>query len=158
MIDNYIFNHPKFPTILTFHHILIKFVKIIKKLYIVSINFVILMERLLLKVFKSVFLINQIFIIMENIKFTVSPYQDELQLLIDGKKAGYMSIEVDGRLLIVYYTKLDEEREGKGYAKLLLDELVRYAEEKDLLVDPECDFVRQQFENHPRRYKDIWHA
>ncbi|QBA21444.1 N-acetyltransferase [Chryseobacterium indologenes] len=95
---------------------------------------------------------------MENIKFQVSQYQDELQLLIDGKKAGYMSIEVDGRLLIVFYTKLDEEREGKGYAKLLLDELVRYAEEKDLLVDPECDFVRQQFENHPTRYKEIWHA
>ncbi|GAA5082947.1 hypothetical protein GCM10023210_00900 [Chryseobacterium ginsengisoli] len=95
---------------------------------------------------------------MENIKFEVSPYQDELQILIDEKKAGYMSIEIDGRLLIVYYTKLDEEREGKGYAKMLLDELVRYAEEKDLLVDPECDFVRQQFENHPARYKDIWHA
>jgi len=95
---------------------------------------------------------------MENIKFEISPYQDELQLLIDGSKVGYMSIEVDGRLLIVYYTKLDEEREGQGYAKMLLDELVRYAEEKDLLVDPECDFVRQQFENHPRRYKDIWHA
>ncbi|MCE3074747.1 GNAT family N-acetyltransferase [Chryseobacterium gwangjuense] len=95
---------------------------------------------------------------MENIKFEVSPYQDELQILIDGKKAGYMSIEIDGRLLIVYYTKLDEEVEGKGYAKMLLDELVRYAEEKDLLVDPECDFVRQQFQNHPTRYKDIWHA
>jgi len=46
---------------------------------------------------------------MENIKFKVSPYQDELQLLIDGEKAGYMSIEVDGKLLIVYYTKLDQE-------------------------------------------------
>jgi predicted GNAT family acetyltransferase len=41
-----------------------------------------------------------------------------------------MSIEIDGRLLIVYYTKLEEEHEGKGYAKMLLDELVRYAEEK----------------------------
>lgn len=95
---------------------------------------------------------------MENIKFEISPYQDELQILIDGNKAGYMSIEIDGRLLIVYYTKLDPEHEGKGYAKMLLDELVRYAEEKDLLVDPECDFVRQQFEHHPERYKDIWHA
>lgn len=95
---------------------------------------------------------------MENITFEISPYQDELQLFIDNKKAGYMSIKVDGRLLIVYYTKLDEDQEGKGYAKMLLDELVNYAEEKDLLVDPECDFVRQQFENHSSRYKDIWHA
>lgn len=95
---------------------------------------------------------------MENIKFEISPYHDELQILIDEKKAGYMSIEIDGRLLIVYYTKLDEEFEGQGYAKMLLVELVRYAEEKDLMIDPECDFVRQQFENHPARYKDIWHA
>ncbi|WP_294267591.1 hypothetical protein [uncultured Chryseobacterium sp.] len=48
---------------------------------------------------------------MENIKFEIAPYQDELQLLIDGTKAGYMSIEIDGRLLIVYYTKLEEEHE-----------------------------------------------
>lgn len=95
---------------------------------------------------------------MENIKFEVSPYQDELQMIIEGKKSGYMSIEVDGRLLIVYYTKLNEDFEGQGYAKMLLDELVRYAEEKDLLIDPECDFVRRQFENHPSRYKNIWHA
>ncbi|ASW73184.1 acetyltransferase [Chryseobacterium piperi] len=95
---------------------------------------------------------------MENLKFEISPYQDELQMLIDEKKAGYMSIEIDGRQLIVYYTKLNEDLEGQGYAKLLLDELVRYAEEKDLLIDPECDFVRLQFENHPKRYKDIWHA
>lgn len=95
---------------------------------------------------------------METVKFEISPYQDELQILINGNKAGYMSIEVDGRLLIVYYTKLNEEHEGHGYAKMLLDELVRYAEEKDLLVDPECSFVRQQFESHPARYKNIWHA
>ncbi|WP_234047785.1 GNAT family N-acetyltransferase [Chryseobacterium paridis] len=81
-----------------------------------------------------------------------------MQILIDDKKAGYMSMAIDGRQLIVYYTKLNEELEGHGYAKMLLDELVRYAEEKDLLIDPECDFVRQQFENHPKRYKDIWHA
>ncbi|CAA7388338.1 GNAT family N-acetyltransferase [Chryseobacterium fistulae] len=95
---------------------------------------------------------------MENIKFKISPYQDELQILIDNQKEGYMAIEIDGRLLIVYYTKLNEEREGKGYAKMLLDELVRYAEEQNLMIDPECDFVRQQFENHPKRYKEIWHA
>lgn len=95
---------------------------------------------------------------MENIRFQVSPYQDELQLLINGEKSGYMSVKIDGRVLIVYYTKLDEEYEGKGYARILLDELVRYAEENDLLVDPECEFVRQQFENHPARYKEIWHA
>lgn len=55
IINIYIFKPLKFPTILTFHHILIKFVKIIKKLYIVSINFVILMERLLLRVLKVIF-------------------------------------------------------------------------------------------------------
>lgn len=121
-------------------------------------KFVILRERSLKINFEFNIHSTQILIIMENIKFEISPYQDELQILIDEKKAGYMSIKIDGRLLIVYYTKLNEEHEGHGYAKLLLDKLVNFAEEKDLLVDPECDFVRQQFENHPARYKDIWHA
>ncbi|MEG0761600.1 MAG: N-acetyltransferase [Chryseobacterium sp.] len=52
---------------------------------------------------------------------------------------------------------MNPELEGQGYAKLLLDELVRIAEEKDYMIDPECDFVRQQLENHPKRYKGIWH-
>ena len=87
---------------------------------------------------------------MNNIKFEISPYQDELQLIIDNDKVGYMSISVKGRLLNVYYTKIDENYEGHGFAKLLLDKLVNYAEEKDLMIDPECDFVRQQLENHPK--------
>lgn len=78
-------------------------------------------------------------------------------LLLMMEKVGYMSISLDGRLLNVYYTKIDEKHEGHGFAKLLLDKLVHYAEEKDLMIDPECDFVRQQLENHPKRYKGIWH-
>ncbi|MBD8082014.1 GNAT family N-acetyltransferase [Chryseobacterium caseinilyticum] len=94
---------------------------------------------------------------MDNVQFKISEYQDELQMFKDGEKVGYMSIAVDGRLINVYYTKINPEREGQGYAKLLLDELVRFAEEKDYMIDPECDFVRQQLENHPKRYKGIWH-
>ena len=94
---------------------------------------------------------------MNNIKFEISPYQDELQLYIDDEKVGFMSISLDGRLLNVHFTEIDEKYEGHGFAKLLLDKLVNYAEEKDLMIDPECDFVRQQLENHPKRYKGIWH-
>jgi len=94
---------------------------------------------------------------MEHIQFEITPYQDEIQLLLDGKKVAYMSIAVDGRLLNVHYTKVDPEYEGHGFAKLLLDKLVSFAEEKDLMIDPECDFARTQLENHPKRYKGIWH-
>ena len=94
---------------------------------------------------------------MENVTFELSTYQDELQLFLDRQKVGYMSIAIDGRLINVYYTKINPELEGKGYAKLLLDELVKYAEDNNLMIDPECDFVHQQLENHPKRYKGIWH-
>lgn len=94
---------------------------------------------------------------MDNVTFKITEYQDELQMFKDGEKVGYMSISIDGRLIDVYYTKINPELEGQGYAKLLLDELVRIAEEKDYMIDPECDFVRQQLENHPKRYNGIWH-
>lgn len=93
---------------------------------------------------------------MENIEIKMSPYKDELQIWIDGEKAGCMSTEIDGRILTVYYTKLDPQYEGKGYAKMLLDNLVKYAEDNDLLIDPECPFTLQQFEHNPEKYKDVW--
>lgn len=93
---------------------------------------------------------------MENIEIKMTPFKDDLQIWINGENAGCMSTEIDGRILTVYYTKLQPAYEGKGYAKLLLDALVQYAKENDLLIDPECPFTLQQFEHHPEKYKDVW--
>ncbi|SFT35691.1 hypothetical protein SAMN05421857_0346 [Chryseobacterium formosense] len=50
----------------------------------------------------------------------------EVQLFSDDKKAGKMDISVSDGKLRVYHTEVDPEYEGKGFAKLLLNQLISY--------------------------------
>jgi len=44
----------------------------------------------------------------------------------------------------------------RGFAKLLLDQLVSYARENDLKIIPLCVYVNAQFRRHPAEYEDVW--
>ncbi len=73
----------------------------------------------------------------------------------DGK-VGEMIFDISGANLTVYHTEVDAEKEGKGYAKLLLDAMVKYVRENKLMVIPMCPYVHIQFKRHEALYRDIW--
>jgi predicted GNAT family acetyltransferase len=77
-------------------------------------------------------------------------------LLEDGEKMGEMVISIKDDQLTVYHTEVDPKAEGKGYAKILLAEMVKHAREQNLKVIPLCAFVLAQFKRHPEEYNDIW--
>lgn len=80
----------------------------------------------------------------------------EVQLFSDDKKAGKMDISVSDGKLRVYHTEVDAEYEGKGFAKLLLNQLVSYAKENNLRIIPLCPYVLAQFKHHPEEYAEVW--
>jgi predicted GNAT family acetyltransferase len=67
-----------------------------------------------------------------------------------------MVIRVEGPHLTIYHTEVAEKAEGKGYAKLLLNEMVDYARKHQLKVMPLCPFVHAQFKRQPANYADLW--
>ena len=73
----------------------------------------------------------------------------------DGK-VGEMIFDIEGKNLSVYHTEVDPEKEGLGYAKQLLDAMVSYVRENNLMVIPMCPYVYIQFKRHEDLYKDIW--
>jgi len=73
----------------------------------------------------------------------------------DGK-VGEMIFDLSDRNLTVYHTEVDPEREGRGYAKLLLDAMVSYVRENKLKVIPLCPYVHAQFKRREDLYQDIW--
>jgi len=73
----------------------------------------------------------------------------------DGK-VGEMIFDIEGKNLTVYHTEVDPEKEGLGYAKQLLDAMVSYVRENNLMVIPMCPYVYIQFKRHEDLYKDIW--
>ncbi|KQB40019.1 GNAT family N-acetyltransferase [Flavobacterium aquidurense] len=78
------------------------------------------------------------------------------QLIENGVKIGEMVLSISGTILTVYHTEVDEEYNGKGYAKLLLDEMTAYVREHKYTVKPLCPYVFAQFKRHPDEYADIW--
>lgn len=95
---------------------------------------------------------------MENTKvvFKEDGIYGEIQLFSDDKKAGKMDISVASGKLRVYHTEVNDEYEGKGFAKILLNQLVGYARENSLRIIPLCPYVHAQFKRHPEEYADVW--
>jgi uncharacterized protein len=73
----------------------------------------------------------------------------------DGK-VGEMIFDIKDKDLTVYHTEVDPSKEGKGYAKMLLDAMVAYVRENKLMVIPMCPYVHIQFKRHEDLYQDIW--
>lgn len=80
---------------------------------------------------------------------------DAFNLYKEGKKIGEMIVEVRGSEMTVFHTEVDEEEEGKGYAAMILAEMVKYVREQNLKVIPMCVYVKAQFDRHPDLYQDI---
>ncbi|MGO1244986.1 MAG: GNAT family N-acetyltransferase [Sphingobacterium sp.] len=95
---------------------------------------------------------------MENTKivFKEDRIYGEIQLFSDDKKAGKMDISVTDGKLRVFHTEVNTEYEGRGFAKLLLHQLVSHARENDLRIIPLCPYVLAQFKRHPEDYADVW--
>jgi len=74
----------------------------------------------------------------------------------DDNKIGEMVISLRDDKLTVYHTEIDSSAEGKGYAKLLLEDMVKYTRENKLKVIALCPYVHAQFKRHPEEYADIW--
>lgn len=94
---------------------------------------------------------------MENTKVVFTDHvHGEVELISDELQAGKMNLAMTGGRLAVFHTEVYPEFEGKGFAKLMLSELVRYAREKELKIIPLCPFVNAQFQRHPAEYEDVW--
>ncbi len=77
-------------------------------------------------------------------------------LYVDGKKLGEMTVSLNDTVLTVYHTGVEPEAEGKGYAKLLLNEMTAYVRANGMQIIPLCPYVHAQFKKHPEEYQDIW--
>jgi uncharacterized protein len=94
---------------------------------------------------------------MENIKVVIdNKGVGEVQLFDNDIKAGKMDISITNEKLTVYHTEVAPEFEGRGFAKVLLSQLVSYAKANELKIIPLCPYVNLQFRRHPAEYENVW--
>ena len=91
------------------------------------------------------------------VQLELSPEGDGVFYIeIDGEAIAEMLFKLRGTTMTVYHTEVLPEDEGKGNAKMLLDEMVRYAREHTYKVHATCPYVLSVFKRQPEQYKDIW--
>lgn len=67
------------------------------------------------------------------------------------REAGYLTFEVeDKRLVYATHTVVGEEYQGQGLARRLVDALVEWCEQRSLLIEPVCSYVRKLSERDER--------
>ncbi|MEN2398886.1 GNAT family N-acetyltransferase [Flavobacterium sp. MC2016-06] len=94
---------------------------------------------------------------METIKLELDEKKHgAFNLYVEDKKLGEMTVSIKDDSLTVYHTGVEPEAEGKGYAKLLLNEMVSYVRANNMKVYALCPYVHAQFTRHPDEYQDIW--
>lgn len=73
----------------------------------------------------------------------------------NGKDAGLMTYVYAGDdRFIIDHTEVDDEFNGQGVGKALVEESVKFARENNLKILPLCPFVKAMFKRYPS-YDDV---
>ena len=60
----------------------------------------------------------------------------------------------DNNVMTLDHTETEPEETGQGLASKLVEHSVKYAREKDLKIDPLCEYAARQFEKH-EDYREV---
>ena len=74
----------------------------------------------------------------------------------NGESIATMEVAIKENKLVVYHTKVSDELKGLNIGRRMIDDMVKYAREKNLKVIPLCPFVNAQFRRHEKEYGDVW--
>jgi hypothetical protein len=77
-------------------------------------------------------------------------------LFDNGVKVGKMDISITGKILTAIHTEVFAGSEGKGFAKLIFNEMLTYVRQHNMMVIPLCPYVLLQFKKDRELYRDIW--
>jgi uncharacterized protein len=72
-----------------------------------------------------------------------------LEMLVDGRRAGYVAYRRRPGAIALVHTEIEPEFEGRGLGGRLVREALARARAERLAVLPFCPFVRSYMERHP---------
>lgn len=75
--------------------------------------------------------------------------ESKYEVLVDGNVVGYASYTVDGDVLTAPATEVDPEHGGKGYAGMVVEQLLVDAREAGRTVLPACPYVASYIGKNP---------
>jgi predicted GNAT family acetyltransferase len=75
---------------------------------------------------------------------------NKLTLIDDNKPVGTIDYKLEDNVFTIVKVYVVPVFQGKGYAKLLVEEVVRLAKEKNYMIKPLCSYSIGFFEKNPQ--------
>jgi uncharacterized protein len=82
-------------------------------------------------------------------EFRDDPEAGRLEILVDGRRAGYVAYRRRPEAISLTHTEIEPEFEGRGIGGTLVREALARARAEGVAVLPFCPFVRSYIERHP---------
>ncbi|MDR1781884.1 MAG: N-acetyltransferase [Bacilli bacterium] len=87
---------------------------------------------------------------------SIKKVEQSFQLFLDNEFIGEVTFTSEtNEFLIIDHTYVDDRFNGKGYARMLVDEVVKYAKEKGIKIIPLCPYAKRLFQKHPETYQTM---
>lgn len=82
-------------------------------------------------------------------KIRDDPAAGRLEILVDGRRAGYAAYRRHPEAIAYTHTEIEPEFEGRGLGGKLVRAALDRARAEGVAVLPYCPFVREYIEHHP---------
>lgn len=80
--------------------------------------------------------------------------QGRYAVLVDGQVAGFTEARVDGDVVVLPHTEIDEAFEGRGLASTLVRFALDDLRSQGKKVDPQCSYIKKYIAKHDE-YADL---
>jgi len=89
-----------------------------------------------------------------SIEITHNDQEQRYEIAVDGERAGFSETRVEGDVVVLPHTEVDERFEGQGLASQLVTYALDDIRAQGKKVRPSCVYVRKFIEKHPE-YQDL---
>lgn len=91
---------------------------------------------------------------MNDIKIKLNADENRSEALDGDKVIGVCDYRRKDDILDVYHTEVDKSYGGRGIAAYLVEQVVAFARDENLKIQPTCSYVAKKFDTD-ESYKDV---
>lgn len=87
---------------------------------------------------------------MTDVEVRDNPEEHRFEAYVDGTLAGFTAYDLDGDVILILHTEVDDAFEGQGVGSSMVRQMLdRIRDDEDLKVRVTCPFVNAWLRRHP---------
>ena len=90
----------------------------------------------------------------EKLEIIQDKIKERFSLFVNNNDAGHISYQFENNKITIIHTQVDKEYGGRGYAKLLVENVIDYARGNKFKIIPICPYAKKILSDN-EKYQDV---